>query len=167
MYQERLKIHLLSSSGCGNREVAKMITSHLSCSTLVTRCRMKDCFFQENTISIPNLHCNTEVLCTVDCCPATLEHRKNMERDKTKASSPEGQTLTEFIQQLPLLVLKIHSKKTHFKMIKKWLERYNNIITRIDFLRSYCVRVSLFLVSLHKNMEDRIFFVPNSLEFKL
>lgn len=52
-------------------------------------------------------------------------------------------------------------------MIKKWLERYNNIIARIDFLRSYCVRVSLFLVSLHKNMEDRIFFVPNSLEFKL
>lgn len=96
MYQELLKIHLLPPSGCGNLEVAEMLMSQLSCSTLVNRC-VKDCFFQKNTISIPNLHHNTEVLCTVHCCPVTLEHHKHMEHDKTKASSPDGQTKPECI----------------------------------------------------------------------
>lgn len=57
---------------------------------------MKDFFFQNNTTSIPNLHCNAEVLCTVDFCPVALEHHKIVEHDKTKASSSEGQTLSEF-----------------------------------------------------------------------
>lgn len=97
MYQECVKIHFLPPSGCGNLEVAEMLTSHLSCSALVNRCSMRYCFLQKNSISIPNLHHNSEVLCTVDCCPVTLEHNKNMEHNKTKESSPEGQTLSEFI----------------------------------------------------------------------
>lgn len=49
-------------------------------------------------------------------------------------------------------------------MIKKRLEGYNNIVICINFQRSYHGRVSLFVVSLHKNMKDRIVFVPNSLQ---
>lgn len=42
-------------------------------------------------------------------------------------------------------------------MIKKRLEGYNNIATHINYQTSCCGRVSLFKVSLHKNMEDRTF----------
>lgn len=54
-----------------------------------------------------------------------------------------------------------------FKMIKECLEGYNKFIICISFQRSYCGSGSLFMVSLDKNTQDRIFFILNSLKFKL